>query len=96
MDEMSKQGRIGVAALRAGLHRNTARRYLEAGKLPSELKPPRTWRTRPDPFAEDWPEIARRLEEAPELEAKTLFEDLARRRPGHYEEGMHGPVNFAR
>jgi hypothetical protein len=88
MDEMSKHSGVGVAALRAGLHRNTARRYLEAGKLPSELKVPRTWRTREDPFAADWEEIAGRLSEAPELEARTLFEDLVRRRPGRYEEGQ--------
>jgi hypothetical protein len=87
MDEMSKHGRIGVAALRSGMHRNTARRYLEAGRLPSELSAPRTWRTRSDAFAEDWPEIASRLEEAPELEAKALFEDLVSRRPGRYQEG---------
>jgi len=36
----------------------------------------------------DWPEIALRLEAAPELEAKALFEDLLRRRPGHYSEGQ--------
>lgn len=88
MDEMSKHGGIGVAALRAGLHRNTARRYLEADKLPSELKQPRTWRTREDPFAADWEEIAERLLEVPELEARTLFEDLLRRRPGCYEQGQ--------
>lgn len=67
MDEMSKHGRVGVASLRSGLHRNTARRYLETGKLPSESKHPRTWRTREDPFAADWEEIAGRLAEAPEL-----------------------------
>lgn len=88
MDEMSKHGRVGVAALRSGLHRNTARRYLEAGKLPSELKPSRTWRTREDRFAMDWEEVAERLAEAPELEARALFEDLMRRRPGQYEEGQ--------
>jgi hypothetical protein len=88
MDEMSKHGRVGMAALRAGLHRNTARRYLEAGKLPSELKQPRRWRTREDPFAADWEEIAGRLAEVPELEARTLFEDLMRRRPGRYQEGQ--------
>jgi hypothetical protein len=88
MDEMSKHGRVGVAALRSGLHRNTARRYLEEGKLPSERKGARTWRTRPDPFAADWEEIAGRLDEAPELEARTLFEDLVRRRPGQYQEGQ--------
>jgi hypothetical protein len=70
------------------MHRNTARRYLEEGKLPSEGKAPRTWRTRQDPFAEEWPEVAERLEAAPELEAKALFEDLVRRYPGRYQEGQ--------
>jgi hypothetical protein len=64
MDEMSKHGRVGLAAMRSGMHRNTATRYVKADSLPSELKSPRTWRTREDPFAEDWPEIAARLEEA--------------------------------
>ena len=53
MDEMSKHGRLGVSAVRAGMHRKTARRYMELGKLPSELKEPRSWRTREDPFAGD-------------------------------------------
>lgn len=86
MDEMSKDGRIGVAALRSGMHRNTARKYVEAGKLPSQRKRVRTWRTREDPFAEDWAEVAGRLAEAPELEAKALFEDLMRRHSGRYQE----------
>lgn len=88
MDEMNRHGEVGLAALRSGMHRNTARRYLKGGKLPSELKPERTWRTRPDPFVADWEEIAARLAESPELEAKTLFEDLMRRRPGCYEEAQ--------
>lgn len=88
MDEMSRHGQLGLAAMRAGMHRNTARRYFVAGKLPSELKGPRSWRTREDAFAEDWPEIVERLEAAPELEAKALFEDLMRRRPGRYQEGQ--------
>jgi hypothetical protein len=88
MDEMSKHGHIGTAGLRAGMHRNTARRYVEADRLPSQLKGPRMWRTREDPFAEDWEEVASTLEQAPELEAKTLFEDLLRRRPERYGEGQ--------
>jgi hypothetical protein len=88
MDEMSKQGQLGLAALRAGMHRNTARRYVESGKLPSELRAPRSWRTREDPFAEDWPGIVERLEVAPELEAKALFEHLVAAHPGRYEEGQ--------
>lgn len=87
MSEIKKHGQVGLAALRAGMHRNTGRRYLATDRLPSELKSPRTWRTRPDPFAEDWEEIAGRLEAAPELEAKALFEDLLERQPGRYDEG---------
>jgi hypothetical protein len=32
-----------------------------AAQLPSEMRQPRSWRTRPDPFAADWPGIAERL-----------------------------------
>jgi len=88
MDEMSKHGRIGIAALRSGMHRNTARRYAEAGRTPSQERRPRTWRTREDAFAEDWEEVAARLKDAPELEAKALFEDLMRRHAGRYRQGQ--------
>ena len=79
---------IGKSALRAGMHRNTARKYLKAGLLPSEMIKPRTWRTRGDPFEEDWPEIVARLTDAPELEAKALFEDLLARKPDVYHPGQ--------
>jgi transposase InsO family protein len=60
---------------------------LKLGKLPSELREPRAWRTRPDPFEGDWLEIAQRLRDAPELEAKALFEDLLERYPDRYQPG---------
>ena len=88
MEETSKHGKVGVAALRSGMDRGTAAKYLEAGKLPSELKTERTWRTREDPFEEDWPEIAERLKDAPELEAKALFEHLLVQKPGQYDPGQ--------
>lgn len=88
MQEYERHGRKGRAARAAGMSRTTARRYMGAGKLPSEMRRLRTWRTREDPFAEDWSEIAERLEAAPELEAKTLFEDLCERHPGWYQEGQ--------
>ena len=50
-----------VAAARAGMSERTARRYEHAGKLPSELKRPHTWRTRPNPFEEDWPWVVQAL-----------------------------------
>src|SRR5690606_19258655 len=87
-DDMSKGKGVGVCAARAGMHRNTASKYLKNGALPSSPRALRDWRTRVDPFAEHWAEIAVRLEAAPELEAKILFEDLQNRYPGRYELGQ--------
>jgi len=88
MEEMQKHGGIGLAAMRAGMDRKTARKYVREGKLPSELKKPHTWRTRPDPFAEDWPELVAMLAEAPELEATTLFDHLLGVKPDAYTAGQ--------
>jgi Mu transposase-like protein len=88
MEEMSKHGQIGQAAMKADMDRKTARKYVTAGKLPSELKQPRDWRTRPDPFEEHWPEVEARLRDTPALEAKTLFDVLQQQHPGRYEDGQ--------
>ena len=88
MEEMQKHGGIGRAAMRAGMDRKTARKYVRAGKLPSELRTPHTWRTRDDPFAGDWPTVVAMLEEAPELEATTLFDHLLARNPEAYTPGQ--------
>ena len=87
-EEMAKHGGVGLASMRSGMHRNTGRKYVRCNRFPSEMKQPRDWRTRPDPFEADWPEIEQRLVDAPELEARILFEDLMRRRPGIYQEGQ--------
>jgi len=78
---------IGQASMKAGMHRNTARRHLSRGLLPSDPRERRTYRTREDPFEEDWPALEAKLTEAPGLEAKTLFADLRGRRPGMYRDG---------
>jgi hypothetical protein len=88
MEEKSKHGQVGLAAIRSGMDRKTARKYLRANKLPSAMTVERAWRTREDPFAEDWADIEEKLTIAPELEAKALFEDLLARRPGQYTEGQ--------
>ena len=88
MQEMEKHGKVGKAALRAGMDRKTARKYVKAGKLPSELSKIREYRTRADPFSEDWPWLEALLTTTPELEAKTLFEALCERTPGKYSEGQ--------
>jgi len=88
MEEMSKHGKIGLAAMKAGMDRKTARKYVAAGKLPSEMARPRDWRTREDPFAEHWPEVEALVRETPALEAKTLFEMLTTKYPDRYETGQ--------
>jgi len=88
MEEMTKHGEIGRAAMKAGMDRKTARKYIDAAKLPSEMRAPRDWRTREDPFAEHRCEIEEALRETPALEAKTLFELLCERHPGRYEAGQ--------
>jgi hypothetical protein len=40
MKELSKHRNQGRAAAKAGICRQTAARYIQAGKLPSELKGP--------------------------------------------------------
>ena len=88
MDQLRHHGRIGVAAAQAGMDEKTARKYRDGGKLPSEKSIPHTWRTRPDPFAEVWAEVAAQLATHPGLQAKTLFVDLQRRYPGRFADGQ--------
>ncbi len=73
------------AAARAGMSERTARKYEQAGALPSQFKRPRTHRTRPDPFADDWPWIVAHLERDPALQAKTLFALLCIHDPARYQ-----------
>ena len=82
-----KKGRTQEqAAAKANLRsRKTVAKYERLGQLPSRLKKPRTYRTRPDAFAEDWPEMEQMLRDAPELEAKALFDWLREQRPGKYK-----------
>jgi hypothetical protein len=88
MEEVAKHGKVGQAAAKAGMGRNTGSKYLRIEKLPSQAQQPHTWRTRADPFAEDWEDMKARLREAPELESKALFEDLLARKPQTYDEGQ--------
>jgi transposase InsO family protein len=73
-----------AAAAKAGISERSARRIEDIESLPSQ-RPPRQWRTRPDPLAEVWDtEILPLLQASPHLNAVTLLEELQRRRPGEY------------
>ena len=90
---MMKERRQGKtqeqAAVKANiLSRKTVHKYEQLGKLPNELKKHRHYRTRRDPFETDWAEVEKKLQEAPELEAKTLFDWLCERDGTQYQEGQ--------
>lgn len=76
------------AAAKAGMCEKTARKYARSGQLPGASAAPHTWRTRADPFAEVWEEVAALLDANPGLEAKTVFADLQRRFPGRFADGQ--------
>jgi len=89
MRERSKGKTQIQAAIKANLSsRKTIRKYERLGRMPSELKKPREHRTRQDPFEAHWLEAEGLLKNAPELEAKTLFEWLCEQHPGSYQEGQ--------
>jgi hypothetical protein len=88
MTLIQKEGTLARAADKAGMDEKTARKYRDRGRLPSECGRRHDWRTRPDPFEEVWEEVRAQLDEAPGLEAKTLFDAMQRERPGRFAEGQ--------
>lgn len=85
-----KRGRTQQqAAAAANLRsRKTVAKYEETGRLPSETREPRTYRTHADAFGEDWPTLEAMLAAESALEAKALFDWLCEEKPGRYTEGQ--------
>jgi len=80
--EYNKNKVISISALKTGMSRKTASKYLRTNKLPSESKKERHWKTHPDKLESIWDEAIGYLKSAPELEAKVLFEHLIELHPG--------------
>ena len=88
LNERGKGASQKLAAARAGVSERTARKYEQAGKLPSQLKKVRTHRTRDNPFVDDWPWVEAQIADDPALQTKTLFGLLCAAFPGRYQEGQ--------
>jgi len=88
MGLMKKEKTKAIAASKAGMDRKTARRYVESGKLPSEIRRVHDWRTRHDPFEGVWDMIKGMVEVNPGLEAKTVFDYLQIEYVGRYTDGQ--------
>lgn len=74
MKEYARSAVLRTAAMKAGMNRETAAKYLAAGHGPQPEK--KRGRRRPDPLTTIWPKAEQMLGDAPELEAKALFEHL--------------------
>lgn len=79
---------ISMSAMRAGMSRKTAGKYLRQDNVMEQRQAPHTWRTREDPLEGLWPQALVMLRQAPELEAKALFEHLAQSHPGGVKTGL--------
>jgi len=87
METYTRIGLIETAAAKAGMCRQTGAKYLANGRMPSEeASEQRYWRTREDMLAAVWGEAEEMLRDAPELEAKTLFEWLCVHYPDELQE----------
>ena len=81
---------LALCARMTEMSDKTARDYRDDDRLPSQRKTPRDYRTRPDPFAEVWPEVQQRLEDEPRLKAHTLFGWLQQTHSGEFPESDQG------
>ena len=78
-----------AAAARAGFSERTGGGSKATPVLPSQRDRRRRYRTRPDPFAEVWrEELVPMLAAVPQSAATTLLEELQRRHPGRYPDGV--------
>lgn len=88
LQERRKGASQKLAAAKTGMSERTVRKYEQAGKLPSQMKKPRTHRTRENPFAADWRWVESQLQRDPALQTKTLFALLCQAYPGRYQENQ--------
>ena len=88
MKELRRNKPLATAAAKAGMSERTARKWRDSGKLASDPRPGRHWRTREDPLEALWPEAEALLRADPGLQAKAVFEELLRRHPGQLQPGQ--------
>ena len=62
MGLLSRGKTLAAAAAKADMDEKTARKYRRLGRLPSEVRPEHTWKTRGDPFSQVWDELKTKLE----------------------------------
>ncbi len=76
-----------VAAAKAGMDVQTARKYL-SGQLPNKTPKKHDWKNRKDPFEQDWPYVEAFLKSSPNIQAKVMLEHLISKKPELYRMEM--------
>lgn len=85
---LAKGKSLRVAAERAEMDEKSARKY-RSGALPSQrINLVRQWRTRENPFADVWDEVANQLQTNPKLKAKTILDWLQEKYPDQFDDGQ--------
>ena len=77
-----------MSAMKAGMSRKTAGKYLRQDNVMEQRQVEHTWRTRKDPLEGIWPQALAMLRDAPELEAKALFGHLSEVRGDEIKPGL--------
>ena len=85
LKQMSCKYNKEVAAVKSGMSAKTARKYLLAQSLPSEMKQERHWKTRSNVFSSVWHEIEDMLTKSPKLQATTVLQYLINRDPDKFK-----------
>ena len=84
-----------MCAMKTGMNRKTAGKYLSQDNVLEQRRVPHNWKTRKDPLEEIWPQALLMLQDAPELEAKALFEYLVPAAVAGGPPGHGGPGELA-
>lgn len=79
--EFKKTKVVKISALRTGMDRKTAAKYINQSILPSETIKDRIWKTHNDKLESIWAKAEEFLNVSPEIEAKALFEHLLENYP---------------
>jgi len=85
LKQMSCKYNKEVAAAKSGMSAKTARKYLLAQSLPSEMKQERHWKTRSNVFSSVWHEIEDMLMKSPKLQATTVLQYLINKDPDKFK-----------
>jgi hypothetical protein len=86
--EFNKSKVVKISALKVGMDRKTAAKYINSKILPSEIVKDRNWKTHPDKLEAIWPKAEEFLQENSDIEGKALFEHLIETYPNDIEENQ--------